>query len=300
MADSEHQGGHRHNGHEHAHARGHSHPHAHGVDDEAALATLLDLDAEVFGDYVARVMDWVAGHADGLASSRILDLGCGTGVGTFALLRRAEDAEVIAVDGSDYMLERVRGKARGLGVDERVHAVKADLDQPWPDFGTVDVVWTAAFMHHLADPHAALRALFDTLRPGGLLAVIEMDGFPRFLPDSVGAGLEERCHAAVAELSARQLPHRGDDWGVHLADAGFTIEEARTFDIHLDPPLPDSAGRYALASLGRLRPRLEGVLSGEDLAALDALLDPARPESLLRREDLHVRTRRLGWAARRP
>jgi SAM-dependent methyltransferase len=300
MAESEHRGGHRHNGHEHAHARGHGHPHTHGADDEAALATLLDLDAEVFADYVAQVTDWVAGHADGLAASRILDLGCGTGVGTFALLRCAEDAEVIAVDGSDYMLDRVRGKARGLGVDKRVRAVKADLDTPWPDFGTVDVVWTSAFMHHLADPRAALRTLFDTLRPGGLLAVIEMDGFPRFLPDSVGAGLEERCHAAVAELSAQRMPHRGDDWGVHLAGAGFTVEEARTFDIRLDPPLSESAGRYAQTSLGRLRPRLEGVLSGEDLAALDALLDPARPESLLRRDDLHVRTQRFGWAARRP
>ena len=297
MADSEHRHGHQHNGHEHEHG----HSHTHGAEaDEASLADLLDLDAEVFSDYVVRVTGWVAGHAGGLAASRILDLGCGTGSGALGLLQRAEDAEVVAVDGSDYMLGRLREKARGLGVDKRVHAVKADLDEPWPDFGAVDVAWTSAFMHHLADPDAALRTLFDTLRPGGLLVVVEMDGFPRFLPGSFGAGLEDRCHAAVSEINAQRMPHWGEDWGTRLTDAGFALEEARTFDIELAPPLPEAARRYAQASLGRMRPRLEGLLSNEDLAALDVLLDTDRPESLLRRDDLHVRMRRFAWAGLRP
>jgi len=283
------------NGHEHGH------PHGHGAaSDEASLAEMLELDAEVLHGYVAEVTAWVDGHAGERMSGRILDLGCGTGVGTFALLRRSGDAEVVAVDGSTYMLERLREKARGLGVEKRVRAVQADLDEAWPDFGAVDVVWTSAFMHHLADPDAALRKLFGTLRPGGLLVVIEIDGFPRFLPGSVGPGLEERCHAALAEINAQRMPHMGDDWGARLSGAGFVIEEERTFSVELQAPLPEAAGRYAQASLGRLRPRLEGMLSSEDLATLDTLLDPDRPESLLRRDDLSVRARRFAWAARRP
>ena len=301
MANSEHQQ----HGHEHGHGHSdeHSHGHSHGGEgggDEASMAEVLELDAEVLRGYLSDVTGWVEGHAGPGMSGRILDLGCGTGSGTFALLRQNADAEVLAVDGSAFMLERLREKARGLGVEKRVHTVQANLDEAWPDFGLVDVVWTSAFMHHLADPDAALRGLFDALRPGGLLVVIEMDGFPRFLPTSLGDGLEERCLAAVAEINTRQMPHWADDWAARLTDAGFLVEEARTFSVEIGAPVPEAAVRYAQASLGRLRPRLADVLSSEDLATLDTLLDPDRPESLARRDDLSVRARRFAWAARRP
>jgi SAM-dependent methyltransferase len=301
MANSEHRQQHEH-GHGHTQGHGHAHEHSHGGEgggDDASMAEVLDLDAEVLRGYLSEVTGWVERHAGPGLSGRILDLGCGTGTGTFALLRQNPDAEVVAVDGSEFMLERLREKARGLGVEKRVHTVRANLDEAWPDLGTVDVVWTSAFMHHLADPDRALQRLFDTLRPGGLLVVIEMDGFPRFLPDGVGDGLEERCLAAVAEINTQVMPHWADDWAARLTDAGFTIEEARTFSIEIDAPVPEAAARYARASLGRLRPRLADVLSGEDLATLDTLLDPDRPESLARREDLSVRARRFAWAARR-
>jgi SAM-dependent methyltransferase len=297
MADN----GHQQHGHEHGsgHAHGHSHEGEDGGDD-ASMAEVLDLDAEVLRGYLSNVTGWVEGHAGRSLSGRILDLGCGTGTGTFALLRQNADADVVAVDGSEFMLERLREKARELGVEKRVHAVRANLDEAWPDFGAVDVVWTSAFMHHLADPDRALRGLFDALRPGGLLVVIEMDGFPRFLPESLGDGLEERCLAAVAEINTRRMPHWADDWAARLTDAGFVVEEARTFSVEVGAPVPEAAVRYAQVSLGRLRPRLADVLSSEDLATLDVLLDPDRPESLARRDDLSVRARRFAWAARRP
>ena len=294
MADSEHQ--------QHDHGHGHSHGVGGGNGgDEAPLAELLDLDAEVLRGYLSDVTAWIEGHAGQGMSGRILDLGCGTGTGTFALLRRNGNAEVLAVDGSAYMLERLNEKARRHGVEKRVRTVQADLDAAWPDFEPVDVVWTSAFMHHLADPDVALGRLFDVLRPGGLLVVIEMDGFPRFLPKNLG-GVEERSHAAVAAINAEVMPHIGDDWGRRLADAGFAVEEKRTFNIGIGAPLSLSevARRYAQVSLGRMRARLEGVLSSEDLAELDVLLDPEQPESLTRRNDLYVSGRRFAWAARRP
>lgn len=319
--------GHRH-GHDHAHGHGHAHGSGHedsrgqghgsGQGDDATLAALLDLDAEVFADFLSEVVGWVSDHAGPGMSGRILDLGCGTGAGTFALLRHAKDAEpdtqadpgsapeaeVIAVDGSPAMLERLRAKARTLGVEAHVRTVEADLDDTtWPDLGTVDVIWTSAFMHHLADPDRALAKLFDTLRPGGLLAVIEVDGFPRFLPEDLGTGrvgLEDRCHAVVADRNAERLPHLGDDWTARITAAGFVVEEQRTFRTQLAAPLPESARRYAQLSLSRTRGRVEGELSGEDLAVLDALLDETSPESLLHREDLSVRASRIAWAARRP
>jgi SAM-dependent methyltransferase len=271
--------------------------------DEAAMAELLDLDAEVLHSYLSEVTAWIHELAAGLAPRRILDLGSGTGTGAFALLERFEGADVIALDISAQLLHRLRGKARVLGVADRVAAVQADLDAAWPAIGTVDLAWASSSLHHMADPDRVLTEVFAALRPGGLLAVVEMDSFPRFLPDDLGLGrpgLEARCHAALAEGRAAELPHLGSDWGSRLAQPGFIIEARRSFAIDLKPPLPASAGRYADASLRRIRSSLDGRMSTGDLATLDTIIDSDGPGGVLQRDDLTVRTARTAWVARRP
>jgi SAM-dependent methyltransferase len=270
--------------------------------DESAMAELLDLDAEVLHSYLSEVTAWIQDLATE-PPRRILDLGCGTGTGALALLQRFERADVVALDLSAQLLHRLRAKARDLGVAGRVRTVQADLDAAWPAIGTVDLAWASSSLHHLADPGRVLTGVFTALRPGGLLAVIELDSFPRFLPDDLGIGrpgLEARCHAALADRNADEVPHLGSDWGPRLSRAGFTIEAERPFAIDLAPPLPAPAGRYAQATLGRIRSSLDGRIGAGDLATLDTLLDSDGPGSILRRADLTVRTARTAWLARRP
>jgi SAM-dependent methyltransferase len=279
------------------------HHHGAGETGEAAMAELLDLDAEVLHAYLSEVTGWVHELAAGRPPQRILDLGSGTGTGAAALAQRFEGAEVIAVDMSAYLLGRLRDKARALGLAERIRTVEADLDAEWPAIGPVDLAWASSSLHHMADPDRVLTEVFATMNSGGLLVVAELDSFPRFLPDDAGPGdpgLEARGHAALDRIRAGELPHMGSDWGSRLSKAGFGIEAERTFTIHLTPPLPAATGRYAQASLRRLRSGLDGQLSDGDLAALDTLISNDGPESLLRRDDLTVRATRTVWAARRP
>jgi SAM-dependent methyltransferase len=282
----------------------HQHQHQHPAEtDPAAMAELLDLDAEVLHSYLSEVIDWIHGLAADLPGRRILDVGSGTGTGALALLQRFEGADVIALDISAALLDRLIGKARDLGVAGRVRTVQADLDAAWPAIDPVDLVWASSSLHHMADPDRVLTDIFATICPGGLLAVAEMDSFPRFLPDDLGLGrpgLEARGHAALAAGRAVELPHLGSDWGPRLDQAGFTIEAVRHFAIDLRPPLPASTGRYAQASLQRLRSGLDGQMSADDLATLDTLIDSDGPDSILRREDLTVHTTRAVWVARRP
>jgi ubiquinone/menaquinone biosynthesis C-methylase UbiE len=281
----------------------HHHQHHPTDTDSAGMAEVLDLDAEVLRPYLSEVIAWVQELAADLPLRRIVDLGSGTGTGALALAQRFAGADVVALDVSVQLLDRLEAKARDLGVADRIRTVQADLDAAWPAIDTADLVWASSSLHHMADPDRVLTEVFATLRPGGLLAVAELDSFPRFLPDDLGIGrpgLEARCHAALAERVAHDVPHLGADWGPSLTKAGFTIEAERTFAIDLLPPLPAATGRYAQASLRRFRSGMDGRLSADDLATLDTLIDSDGPDSVLRRDDLGVRTTRTVWMARRP
>jgi SAM-dependent methyltransferase len=282
--------------HVHQHAAPHGHQRQH---DGGGQAEILDLDAEVLAEHIASITAWLP-----LKNSprHIVDLGCGTGAGTFALLARFPEAPITAVDSSAEHLQRLREKACTQGVEERVRTVHADLDTSWPDLGTPDLVWASASMHHMADPDRTLRQVHDTLAPGGLFAVVELAGFPRFLPETAPEdrpGLEERCHATSDRYHTEHVPHRGADWGPMLTAAGFTVEGERAIGVNIEGSRSEAIGRYALGSLQRLRGSVADALSAEDLAALDRLLDADGPNSILRRDDLAVRTERTVWAARR-
>jgi SAM-dependent methyltransferase len=261
------------------------------------MAEVLDLDVEVLHEYHREVMTWAASLVPG--RGRIVDLGAGTGNAALALARELQEAEVIAVDVSEAMLEEIGRKAQALGVAGRVRTVQADLDQhPWPALGPADLVWAANSLHHVADPGHVLGHVFATLRPGGALMVTEVGTFPRFLADladPAGAALEERGHAAMAAARTEAGMHMDEDWAARFAEAGFAVEAERRFDILLRPPLPAAAGRYAQVSLQRVRHGLEGGLGADDLAALDAIA-----AGVLGRDDLTVRTSRTVWLARRP
>ncbi|MEU5001253.1 class I SAM-dependent methyltransferase [Streptomyces sp. NPDC021622] len=298
--------------HSHAHSSAphgtgpHSHAHAHGEDGagpqpQHSLAEILDLDAALFASYLTAVTGRVACLAAGDVT-HIVDLGAGTGTGTFALLDQFPTARVTAVDSSAEMLAGLTEAARARGLGDRVHTLRADAGAGLPGVMDADLVWASASLHHLDDPAAALAGIRTALRPGGLLAVAELDGIPRFLPaDAVPdrPGLEARCREALDALHAERVPHLGADWGALLTAAGLTVEQERTEQLELRAPLPDGAGRYAYLALGGIRGALEGRIDPADLAAFDTLLGGG-PQDVRHRDDLVVRSTRQLWVARRP
>jgi SAM-dependent methyltransferase len=285
--------------HGHTPHHGGSHGH-HPEHDDSGQAEILDLDAEVLAEHIASIIAWLPLKSE---PRQIVDLGCGTGAGTFALLERFPDAHIIAVDASAGHLQLLREKAYARGMQDRVRTVQADLNTDhWPDLGTPGLAWASASMHHMARPDRALADVHELLAPGGLFAVVELDGFPRFLPAHAPEGqpgLEERAHAATDSYHAEHVPHRGADWGPMLTAAGFTVEDERTITVNIEGNRSQAIGRYAHASLQRIRGAAAPALSPEDLVALDELLDVDSPHSILRRSDLAVRTERTVWAARR-
>ena len=204
------------------------------------------------------------------------------------------------------MLARVRDKALEQGLASRIRTVKADLDSAWPAVESVDVVWASNCLHEMPNTERIFKDIFGALRPGGRLAVIEMDAAPSLLPDDLGPGLgrpglETRYRAVLAaQQDAGQAPHLGPNWAPSLERAGFVVLETRTFTLKVTPAQSSSVGRYARTYLSRIRSQLQDRLAADDLSTLDALLEQNGPQSVLDRDDLLVRGTRTGWIARRP
>jgi SAM-dependent methyltransferase len=288
-----------------SHEAGHGAPdaHSHGTHthEQDGLAELLDLDAVLFAPQLAAAMRSIAALA-GDDVERIVDLGAGSGTGTFALLKQFPSAQVTAVDSSSHMLEQLTRTAAAKNLDARVHLLEADAGTGLPGVTDADLVWASASMHHMDDPAATLDLIFKALRPGGLLAVAELDGMPQFLADDAvpeRPGLEGRFREALTTLHAEEVPHMGADWGALLASAGFTLEEERAESLELRPQSGGSAGLYAHGTLSRIRGALVGRIDPADLEALDTLVNGG-PADVRHRDDLVVRSTRQLWIARRP
>src|SRR4051794_35048990 len=113
----------------------------------------------------------------------VLDAGCGSGRLTELLMERVPGGRAIGVDVSASMIDAARARL-GAGADVRV----ADL--VGLDLGgeTVDVVFSTATFHWIADHDALFVSLRKALRPGG-----------RLVAQCGGAGNIASVHAAARQ-----------------------------------------------------------------------------------------------------
>ncbi|MGW5212309.1 methyltransferase domain-containing protein [Streptomyces sp. NPDC004051] len=107
---------------------------------------------------------------DGGAGLHVLDLGCGTGASTRALLRAAPRARITAVDASSGMLRRARVKPWPARV-RFLHLTAEDMAKAGE--GPLDAVFAAYLFRNVTQPNQVLAAVRSLLRPGGRLAVHE-------------------------------------------------------------------------------------------------------------------------------
>lgn len=296
---------------------GHSHSHD-NIDWDEHLQRLRAAD-EFNAPELEELVDKLLNPGD----RTVIEIGAGAGgtAAAFAAALSGADAELTIVDTAEQLLaaagERAVEAAGETGADVAVHTVRADaaddaLAGEITKAGATsraDLVYAAFVVHHLPDQLAGLRRLADLVRPGGRLAIVEFGLQTKVLPADIGIGepgLEARLIAAREE-SFQQM--RSDmegcvrlpmGWNRALAEAG--LADARSWSYLVDRPAPlDEAGHTAvLRRLELFRRHADERVSAEDLATLDALLDPSDEHYAGTREDLYYLSANTVHVATKP
>ncbi|MFH8798946.1 class I SAM-dependent methyltransferase [Streptomyces sp. NPDC017936] len=294
--------GHHHgHGHRHGHGPGPGHGHAHGDVQEtdidwAEMGPHLEAQAELFTPLYERALSWLGQEVT--EPGLIVDAGSGPGVVSCLFAETFPGARVLAVDGSEPLLERARDRAARLGYGDRFGTLAGELPGVLDELDyPADLLWAGRSLHHLGDQRAALAAFAGRLAPGGTLAIME-GGLPsRFLPRDLGLGrpgLQARLDVLEAEWFARMradLPGsvaETEDWPALLNAVGLERARTRSFLLDLPAPASDRARAHIATFLGRLREGFGDALDADDRAVLDRLLDPQDPAGVHRRPDVFV------------
>ncbi len=106
------------------------------------------------------------------ADMNAMDFGAGTGLVTLALL--PDVASVTAVDASGEMLRVLDEKARALRIGN-VRTMRCELGETPLRSVEFDVIVSSMVLHHIPDVSLVFRQLRPCLRPGGWIALADLD-----------------------------------------------------------------------------------------------------------------------------
>ena len=132
-------------------------------------------DADAYERYIGRWSSQVAARfvawLDLPAHLRWLDVGCGTGALTRAVLDAADPQAVTGVEPAAAFVDRARAALAGRPADVLAGDAR---DLPLPD-DTVDVVVSGLVLNFVPDPAAALAEAVRVTVPGGTVAAYVWD-----------------------------------------------------------------------------------------------------------------------------
>lgn len=123
----------------------------------------------------AELPERIVSNLDLKSGDVIADIGAGTGYLTFRLAEQVPYGRVFAVDIQRDMLEVVNARIDSLGISN-VDTVLGTARSPNLPPGSTDAVLMVAAYHEFYYPWEMMNSIFEALKPGGRVVVIEYRG----------------------------------------------------------------------------------------------------------------------------
>ncbi len=191
----------------------------------------------------------------------VVDLGCGPGNSTELLAARYPQARIVGIDASEAMLASARERL------PRLRFERADIAD-WRPARPPTLIFANAVLQWLPGHAVLLPRLFDSLAPGGVLALQ--------MPDN----LDQPSHRAMRELAALAR------WSAWLAGAAALREKPLSAAAYYDLLAPRAAAVDIWHTVYR-----------HPMASSEAIVDWLRSTGLRVFVDPLPEDQRAGWLA---
>jgi len=175
--------------------------------------------------------EWLLGHVDFTADTRVLEVACNMGT-TMVALAEAHGCRITGLDMNPAALEKARANIEKHGLGDVIDVVEGNaMALPFPD-ETFDVVINEAMLTMLprANKAKAVAEYFRVLKKGGVL--LTHDVALRVTDDAAGAELRAGISRAI---NVNVDPLSQPMWEELFRSVGFAIE-VQTGDMTLLDP----------------------------------------------------------------
>jgi SAM-dependent methyltransferase len=232
-------------------------------------------------------LDWL-GIAPG---RRWLDVGCGTGALTDAILKRCEPRSVVGVDPSETFVAH----AQATVVDDRATFSAGTAARTGLDDGAADVVVSGLVLNFVPDVDEALAEARRVVTPGGVVAVYVWDYADgmQFIRRFWDAAVALDPAARPLDEGVRFLIAAPKPLARAFAVAGLEAVDVRPIEVPTIFPDFDDLWTPFLGGTGPAPVYVASLAEG----ARDAIRDRLR-SSIAEEPDGSVRLEARAWAAR--
>jgi SAM-dependent methyltransferase len=110
----------------------------------------------------------------GPLAGEVLDLGCGPADPTVRLARANPAVTIVGVDAGPVMLGLAGERVERAGLRRRIRLEQRRLPDPFLDHRRFDAVVSNSLLHHLPDPMVLWTTAARCMRPGGVVAVMDL------------------------------------------------------------------------------------------------------------------------------